>query len=216
MTLYYLVSRKRPLPTEQLHGNWIENLRKAVAGRKCAEWRSLPNRVARLIDWATKSEQNRRWDMTRIHGELSRLNECLRRPLRVESMELFCEEIAARCESMRDYLWDVDKTSAHVELKSGFTVRLESDQEKSQLLTRIEWLHMGDRPFKDVKRFVGTAADKVCARLKTGGWRIEGKQVTFDRVRIEGSIGQKSLSNERELQLAATAVSAAIDILRFD
>ena len=178
---------------------------------------SLPRRFSRVIEWATKDKQHDRWDMTRIRGELIRLAECLKTPFKVESLELLCEEIAARCENMADiYTWDNVRFSAVAELKSGFVVTICPQDSNRRVVCLIEWYHMGDRSYKDVRKYVGNAATKVAAQMKSGGWAISHIETAHDRVRIESQVSKSAIDSIHTLQRCSRAISEAIGTLRFD
>lgn len=217
MTLLFLASGKHPKIEEHNHPQWGLRLKERVEVKECSEWVSLPRRYARLIEWATKDKQHDRWDMTRILGELKRLAECARSPFKVESVELLCEEIAARCENMsKIYTWDNALFSAVAELKSGFTVTISPQDANRRVICLIEWFHMGDRPYKDVRKYVGNASTKVTAQMKSGGWSVSHIQVAHDRCRIESQVGQNAVNSILTLERCAKAISDAIHTLRFD
>lgn len=176
MTLYFLITKTHPLFGQQRHGNWTTILKDKIAGKKCIEWVSLPQRLARLIEWATKDDQILRWDVTRIKGELDRLTDCITNRAPIRSCELLTEEIASRCPDMNGfYEWSVDKNSATTVLRSGFTVSLMADESNQIVRLTIDWSNAGDKSFENVRKFIGVASDKCCSALKAGGWKVSQK-----------------------------------------
>ena len=217
MTLYFLATGVSPKASQHQHRDWEKNLQDKVSSKRCSEWLSLPRRFARLIKWSTQDTQSHRWDMTRIQGELERLSECVRKGFKSDSIELVCEEMAARCLSMsRHYEWDGERGTASLELKSGFTVKLITKIEERRVVGLLEWLHAGDRSYKDVRKFIGPAADKVCAYLRSSGWVILNKGVSASQCRIEIAVAQSELASIEQLERRAKGLSTAIDTLRFD
>ena len=215
MTLYFLVGGIHPYFAQHRHANWTELLRNNVASKGCREWKSIPRRMARLIEWATKDDQHIRWDMTRIEGELSRLYECQGQPQDVVSSELLAEEIATRCDYIRQhYAWDIDRFVASCTLKAGFTVSVTGDETKQEVLAHLEWSNAGDNSFETVRRFIGTAADKAVAELKTGGWKIVQKSVVFNACRVHVRMPIDQLRQIGSLDKAGKSLSVAIEKLR--
>ncbi len=210
MTLYFLVSGKHPFAFQQRHGEWANTLRNEVASKACGRWKSLPRRFARLIQWATQDEQVRRWDLSRLFGELQRLQECLSGFVPA-SAELVCEEIATRCEHLKPYYnWDIDRLRASLELNTGFDVTLQADESTRAITLDVDWSHAGDREYENVRKFVGPASEKAAADLRGNLWNVTGQEVQFNRVRIHAGLELSKLTNDRDISTVAKALSTAI------
>ena len=218
MTLYFLVSKKHPRPSQHTQIDWNSLLVKNVLGKKCAEWKSLPRRFARIIDKATQDVQKDRWDLTRILGELTILMECISSADETtSSIEHVCEELIARCSEIpSNYIWDADKMRTQVELISGFTVGVGVDSTATAINANIEWQHTGDKVFKNVAKFVENASSRVNAELRKGGWGIELQDTTSFQCRIHARIPYSVLASTDSLQRAASALSSSIRLLRFN
>lgn len=215
MTLYFLVGGIHPYFAQHQHANWTDLLRNNVASKTCHEWKSLPRRMARLIEWATKNDQHARWDMTRIEGELSRLYECQHQAQNVDSAELLAEEVAGRCDYIRShYDWDIERFTASCTLKAGFTTSIVGEESKQEIIARVEWSNAGDSHFENVRRFIGTHADKAVAELKAAGWKILQNAVSFDSCRIHVSMSVDQLRKGGALEKAGKSLSAAIQRMR--
>jgi hypothetical protein len=153
--------------------------------------------------------------MTRISGELQRLEEAYNGPHNVGSAELFAEELISRCSSVAgNYHWDSDSLSASVELRSGFTVRILADETKRLIYARVQWLHTGDRSFENVRKFIGKASDQCWSALKKGTWRISGKQVTSSSCRIDAEITLSDLRKGVGVETASEGLNKALECLR--
>ena len=217
MTLFYLVTRSHPQFGQQRHADWSKILSDRIGAKRCAIWVSLPRRIARLVEWATKDIQSQRWDLSRISGEIDRLLERLTKRAPIRSSELLAEEIAARCADMAGiYEWDVDKLLAGIALRSGFSVHLKGDEAAQIIALEIDWSNAGDRQFEQVRKYVGPAADKAVAALKTGSWKVasQDKSVTASSVRITATTPVSAFSSDSAITKTAESVSAAIHALR--
>jgi serine/threonine protein kinase len=215
MTMYFMVSREHPAFGQHLFSNWKALLEKKIASASCGEWRSLPRRFSRLIESTTRDAQDQRWDMTRIAGELQRLDEAYKGPMHVASAELFAEELISRCPSVAtDYVWDQDGLSAVLELRSGFTVKLVGDETKRLIGAHVQWLHTGDRSFENVRKFIGKAADQCQAEMKRGGWKIRNREITAFSCHVDAEVNITDLRKERGLGSASTGLNKAIEALR--
>ena len=215
MTMYFLVSGEPPAVGQHLYQNWRQFLNDKVALKRCAEWHSLPRRFARLIDNTTKDSQAERWDMTRISGELQRLQEVLGGPGKVTSAEIFAEEIVSRCPTLgAHYEWDLDRLSASAELRSGFTVKIVGDETNRLVRVRVEWIQTGDRQFENVRKYIGRSSDSCAAELKRGSWKIGDKQITGSSSRIEAVVNVSDLRKGGGLEAASNGLAKALECLR--
>jgi serine/threonine protein kinase len=215
MTMYFVVSREHPAFGQHRYANWKQLLDSKVVRMPCVEWKSLPRRFARLIENTTKDEQDQRWDMTRISGELQRLQEAHKGPHLVTSAELFAEELISHCTSVvAEYEWDPDSLAASVEFRSGFTVKVVGDETKRLVQVRVEWLHTGDQSFENVRKFIGKASDQCQAELKKGAWRIKEKQVTSSSCRIDAEITLTELRKGDGLATASKGLTNGLECLR--
>lgn len=175
MTLYFLRTEKDPLYLQQLHRTWSQDLTALITQHQCQSWRSVPRRYARLVENATKHEQTQRWDMGQIEGELELIRDAELWPDKVESSELVGEELAARTVAIggyRDYQWKSDTITAKVELVSGVQLEITANEARASVIARIEWSNRGDRPFKNVQKYLKPAIDNSVSGMQHDGWRI--------------------------------------------
>lgn len=170
MTLFYLVSGRNPQPGEHSFSNWAGHLAQAAARPRGNDWKSLPRRVARLIDAATQEKQERRWDLIQIRSELTRLREAQNSPDAVQSAELLAEELAARCPATDTYIWDDSKTAAIKDFHTGLVTTIHGDEsvrEVSVILVRVA----GESDNRNrLGESITRARDNVMRALQDGGW----------------------------------------------
>ncbi|MGA2242372.1 MAG: hypothetical protein ABSH11_10095 [Verrucomicrobiota bacterium] len=216
MTVFFLITGKHPKVGQHLYANWGKLLAEKVCSIRCVFWNSLPCRMARLIDWSTKDNQSERWDVTRIHGELIRLSETQKGASYVTSAEMFAEEIVARCsELVSIYTWDDQKLSALSELRSGFTIRVVGDESEKRVEVYIDWMQTGERKYENVRKYIDTAAEKSCSRLKKGAWKISRRGIALGECHIEAEITIPELRKPGLLDAAATSLNESISALHF-
>lgn len=217
MTLFFTASGVAPLFGQQKHSDWATILKDRITRRSCSIWHSLPTRFARLIEWSTQDEQSKRWDFSRIRGEIERLNECLNSSNIIRSCELITEELAFRCPEMRDYYnWNGNTYTAKISIKSGFDVSLIAEDAKERVRVEIDWNSTGDTNFESFRKFMPSAVDKCCNALKSGGWVIDqaDRQISNGSARVQGTVKLSSLGTHKSLELASNSVSSAIKSLR--
>lgn len=215
MTIFFLVTGLHPKVGQHLYVNWHRLLNENVCSIKCHFWESLPYRVARLINWATKDKQEERWDVTRMHGELIRLSETQKGASNVISAEMFAEEIVTRCpELLPAYIWDDQKLSAICELRSGFLIQAVGDESQKKVKLHIDWMQTGDRKFENVKKYIDSSAEKSCSCLKKGGWKITTKGIATGECHIQAELNISDLQKPNVLEAVAIALNGSIAFLR--
>ena len=213
--MYFLVTGEHPSVGQHLYESWGKHLEDKIARQACASWRSLPRRFARLINNTTKDSQTERWDMTRITGELRRLQQALGGAKNVTSPEIFAEEIVSRCPTVAShYDWNADLLAATIELRSGYTLKIVGDETNRLVRIRVDWIQTGDRKFENVRKWIGTASDKCVAALKKGLWQIGDKGVTSSSCRIEAACTISGLQMTGAVDAASSGLSNALECLR--
>lgn len=211
MTLFFLVAQVHPKFGQQNHADWIPTLESKIARKTCANWRSLPVRVARLVRYATQDRQAMRWDITRIIGELLRLLQCLRSGRKEVSVELLAEELAARCPEMgRHYIWEEARLCATLALPTGFTATIAADEIQQCVSVRLEWANPGETQYDSVKKFVGSASDRCAADLKKIGFSIREKHTTWHSCRVSAEIASSKIGTATELDEVAITIGNAM------
>ena len=198
---------------ESKHADWHNRLVVEISCQQSPNWKSLPNRYARLIYWATQPAQDKRWDITKIEGELTRLRDVnSKRP--TQSVELLAEELLARSKELsRNYTWDVNKSVGSVDFLSGFTASMEVSDSKREIYFRCSWVNTGDRGFESVRKYVTGASARFSSILKQAGWQIVHNEILTDGIRLAAAIGTDNLFGS--LDRVASSVDSAIEAVRF-
>ena len=215
MTMFFIASKDHPLYLQHQHSDWQRILKEKIVYRRCNEWHSLPIRYSRLIHYATRHRQVERWDMTRIRGELERLQLALEKPGSIQSAEMLAEELCCRCSLIAsDYEWDIDRNEAtRRSHASGAGVRITGNETNREVNLAINWLDAGEVAFKRVAKWIPKAVDQACSVLKGGGWKIELRNRWEKDAGIQASYTVSELRNH--LAQAAKAANEAIKLFQF-
>jgi serine/threonine protein kinase len=175
MTLYYLRTGQEPHYLQHLHRTWEEDLFHSILAYPCDSWQSIPMRFARLILNSTKHKQEQRWDMGQMEGELELLRGALLNPREVRSAEFITEELAHRiaivCGYPR-YNWNPNRLAASLCLASGAEISIIADENTRSIKVKIEWSNLGDRRYKNVRKYLKPAMDESVSSLQARGWKI--------------------------------------------
>ena len=161
MTMYFLVAKRDPFPTQHEHVSWKTDVEDACNRWPFSEWASLPARFARLIKQCTKTRQSERWDMSQISGELSRLRQAMQDPNSVEWADMLAEEIIARSDYAGQYHWDENKRTAEVALPSGVGAELCGDDANAKLELKLRWVGSGQHSHKQIMKWLPDAGARV-------------------------------------------------------
>lgn len=218
MTLYYVRTGKEPQYLQHLHRNWHETIFQAVNTHSCANWHSLPNRYARLIENATRDVQAERWDMSQIEGELELLKEAYSYPQSVQSTELLAEEIAARTSRLVSsgtlYEWNPDTTQACISLPSGVQVQFIPHEARRVVEIAFSWMNPGTVIHKNIRKYLPKACERAISELHRTGWESKGGTA---RRRGNVDFGLEIPVNriQKDLGLIAQALSRATSEFTF-
>lgn len=172
MTAYFLASGKHPVFMQHRNLDWDSNLKENIVRMECKRWRSLPRRFARLIWWATNEDENVRWDMSRIKGEIEQLIIAVKAPGSVNVADLLAEEVIANLSMVcPEYSWnDQDGNAISTTLASGAEVRLGGDQNTRRVKFSINWTSKGSSSFRQIGKYMNSAQNKANAILRSAGW----------------------------------------------
>jgi eukaryotic-like serine/threonine-protein kinase len=212
MTLYFMCSRSDPIAEQHRHVDWQQMLQRHVVNRRCTSWRSLPKRVARLIDLATQDDQAKRLDMGQIEAELARLQQILEDPSKVQSLELIAEEIGIRADSMSTYDWNMDRGRAEYRGPSGMKVELGGDELNRTVDVRLDWETAGMVERKRMADLVNTARDRVAEKLSSGGWTVTVKESLVGGLRVAARVDRAEAVGA--LDKLARALDGAVQQVR--
>jgi hypothetical protein len=213
MTLFFLRTGQDPLPYQHRHARWKEALCDHAAAHPCRTWKSLPLRFFRLIEQATQDEQHKRWDMTKILGELTNLRQAIEQPLELRSAEHLAEEVATRGFD-HPYRWDFDGLAAILELPTGLTASCKASESERAVHLRLDWKATGKQHQSRVTKWIGDVLPQVKSILQRAKWQ----KVTTDR-HSQGLTVHAQFSTDqiaRHIDTAATGLNKGLEALRFD
>ncbi len=170
MTVFHIFSSRDPLPDESLHASWKATLRDLAMKWNVAAWKSFGNRLSRLIEISTRGIQSKRWDVSQISGELSRLKAVLDNQADVSAADLLAEELLARV--YPEYIASDDGTSFTRVSQSGISMEIGVFHGGNSIKLRIRWTDSGQNDHKRVKKWVEPALSSVAEMLESVGWVV--------------------------------------------
>ena len=188
MVLYFLVSGQNPVPNQNLHAKWEDDVTRAAEARPCSTWCSTPRRIARLILSSTRQEQGKRWDMAQIQSELERLSGAESAPNSVRSAELLAEELAYRCGFMKGYEWSDNKLAAVKGSPSGSRFELRGDESRRRIYFDMAWGDPGVMGKKHLGKWIVPASNAAADILRGAGWQVEQIPSRYASIRLLASI----------------------------
>jgi serine/threonine protein kinase len=212
MTLFYMVAGRDPKPGEHAYGSWPESVKSAVRRPRGDEWKSIPNRIARLILAATREAQEERWDVIQLRSELTRLFEAQRDQSLVQSAELIAEELAARTSMMVPYQWDTDTYAIVKDFGTGLTVMLRGNETSREVELRIRRISGEADNRNRLGDAITRARDLVRAALKDAGWSAHA-EAGHGLLTVEASIAAEEIL--ADFAGAADALRRAIEKTQF-
>lgn len=207
MTLFFALTGEHPRAGAAAESSWESQTRWRLRNSLATEWKSLPNRLARLIARATKVRQSERIDFAAFVEELDRLRKAHSDPSTIRSAQTWAEELVARGFVNEDYHWNADYRRAEVSRPSGLRIHVYGDDLGECVRLEADWASSGDLEWRKVAKYLPSRVDQFLSRLRTGGWVIEsrgGGPGTFRaaaRVRLELLV--------RDVNPAASALCAA-------
>ena len=212
MTLFFMVSRRDPVPDQQRHADWPGIVRSACRACPADGWSSLPERFARLILNATHDAQAKRWDLAQIENELIRLLEAATTPELVDSLDFLVEELAARTNSLTGYTWDEDAGAASRELPTGLRVCLRGEARGRAVALTVDWDSTGVHQYKKVGKWLLPAGDNCAAILRSAHWEVRPCHIDTGVLRVRARIDAETV--RRELAELPAGLDRAMERLR--
>jgi len=211
MTLYFMISGKDPYPTQNQHTDWLKTVSDFSNNFAKSTWKSLPNRVTRLVMNSTKFNQSERWDISQIKLELNRLLEVELDNSKVISAEMVAEEIMARTSFKSDYIWNSDHLAAYVELPSSTKLCLIGDESNQQIILKVNWTYQGGLIQKNIYKFLNKSHSKIEKLLKNCHWKIENCSKSGQSINIVANL--KVSEAKKNLNLLANNMDEIINSL---
>jgi serine/threonine protein kinase len=213
MTLYFMASRRDPLPDEHKHTGWRATVLEACNSHPCKEWLTAPARFARVILNSTEHNQALRWDMAQIQRELERLHEAVTSPSTVRSAELIAEESALRTDIAADYSWDSNTLSAVKDFPTGIRVSLRGDESLGKLILDLSWNTTGVHDWRRVGKWIPPATKTANEILTSAGWEIHTCEALTNSMALKATLDTSHAA--RRLDQIAESIDKATAGLRF-
>ena len=168
-----------PVPDQQRHHDWDKTLKNKVQSRRHSTWKSLPVRVSRLVDGATKDLQKERWDFSRIVAEIEVLHKLDSGELDEVSADYYCDEIASHSECMEGYTWNEDLSAASYR-SLGLQIDLAADLPQDEIKLTLEWRQTGTENWTLLPKSGKQVLERTRPILERAGWTAP---------KFEGSLG---------------------------
>ena len=213
MVLFFMVSRRDPVPDEHKHVDWMNTLYEVTKVLPSPKWQSVPSRFARLIENATQNDQVKRWDMTQIQAELERLHQVVLKPKSTRSIELIAEEIASRCQFTKGYEWNDDKLSAIKESASEIRIEVRGDESQRRIFAKLSSGKPGVQGRAYLDRWIPNRMETARDMLYSSGWKIEDSQFRYSYIVISASLSVEAALGD--MNEAVKSLDRALDQLRF-
>lgn len=214
MTLYYLVHGESPKINGHLTSTWSVELAPVGVFRKCETWRSLPKRIARLIQLCTKHSQESRPDMTAIAGELANLRGIIREGIIPKDAIYIIEEIATRTPFLENrYDLNTDNIFLEMQAGSGIFIKLGVDSESEQILLRLGWENRGQGEYSNIKKYIEPKSQEAADLLVKKGWSIASRKLESSFVFIDATASLNQARSFDGISSMAETLEKAIGLL---
>lgn len=172
MVMSFVMTGRDPIPDAHLIPNWHAALERDICSNRCREWKCVPIRVVRLIQGATREDQNSRLEMTQIQGELESLIGYINNPTTLSSISILVEELAMRTQHMQGYSWDEQATRAEFQATPERRIAFEANIPSSIIAIKIEWRNAGTQDWGQISRLLEKGYPKLLTALKQNGWSV--------------------------------------------
>ena len=206
MSLYYVLTGEIPVPDQQLHRDWDKTLRNKIQSRRHSAWKSLPLRVSRLVDGATKDQQKERWDFSRIVSEVDVLQRLDAGETNNISADYYCDEIASHSACMDSYTWD-DHHSLATYKSLGLQIDLSADLPQDKIRLTLEWRQTGTENWTLLPKSGQQVLERTRPILERAGWKSP---------KFEGSLGYMRITAIYDTEtesFSASKLATGIDSL---
>lgn len=167
MLCYFVITGKEPVSRQCMMKDWDVNVFEDIAKHQCAEWRSLPYKIARMVKECTKCDQNKRWDLYQMYAYMQSLYKALVSPSAVKAPEFVLDEVAYRvaiaqkCQEKIDITVDGHRT---FQCASGTYYTFYMDG--GDIAIEIGWHNNGNFDFSRVMKSISDRANALVAKLQ--------------------------------------------------
>ena len=183
MTLYFMLSKKNPMPNEHAMQGWDKSIRDACGGFERSRWRCLKKRVARILIKATKDKQEERCDMAFMERGLEKLYHLERDGIEEMDVAVCAEEIAARVDD--GYSWNSDKDEAEIRHRHGFKTVVRPNLVSEKIEGEIVWDDDAPREYESIRKYLPRRMDEAAKKLDNAGWKTKTMKGGNYQTRIE-------------------------------
>ena len=178
MVMSFIVTGRDPIPDAHLIPSWKDELYKKVNSTPCRDWHCVPHRIARLIVATTREEQNSRFEMAQIQGELQSLIDYIDNPTTLSSVSVLTEELAIRTDYMRAYVWDDRFSKAVFQATEERCISLQADIPNSTIVLNFLWQNSGTQDWTQLNRLLEKGFPSLLECLKQAGWDVSHTKAT--------------------------------------
>jgi len=213
MTLYFMLIGEHPFANQTLQAGWFEQLRTRLNEPPRPAWRSLPNRIARLIERATRYKQSERIDMGEIQDELRQMERALLDPSAIELSELWAEEVLCRAMPDPTYSWDLEKLQGELELISGARIVARGDEVAGMVHLDAMLMDAGLAERREIDKYFPIAREKCRAALGRAGWEVAALPAGTRTLQVSAAMETERIRKDPDR--ASEAVAVLIRELRF-
>lgn len=172
MTIFYMTAGRDPAPGEHAHAAWQRNVVSAMQKPRGQTWKSLPQRMARLVFYATREEQEKRWDVIQLRSELALLKDAQESPLAVQSAEMIAEELAARTSMIAPYEWDEENFCVTRDFGTGLSLSLRGNEASHEVELRMRRVASEADNRNRLGDAINRAREGVRQALRDAGWSV--------------------------------------------
>lgn len=169
MTLYNLVSRIEPIFSEHKHKDWLNKVSAACNRKPYKFWKSIPNRISRLIVIATKDKQNERWDLWQIRNEVKRLLEVIDAGS-TNHAELIAEELICRSTNCDAYRYNEKSQKFSINYSNGLSIEVFGNEHTRRIEIELAYYPTGAEEHKTMRKYFLPKAEKLNTKIKKAGW----------------------------------------------
>ncbi|MBN6034763.1 protein kinase [Amycolatopsis sp. 195334CR] len=213
MTIYYICGGTEPLPELHQHANYADLVEKATRSLTSSSWKSLPERMKRLIISSTRHRQSERWDLSQIVAELERLQAAHSGSISHITTEMLVEELAARSITFAKYEWNTDTNSASYQLPTGLLLQLSADEPNANVSLRISWARTGIEQRAGMSKYVIKATRTLADQLKSAHWKIVTEKHEAQSMTIQATKNRQSIL--QDIDHEAEILDATLQGLKF-
>lgn len=181
MLLYFLLSREHPVANVALKSEWPREIRSKMASAYTPNWKSVPERLARLIEACTQEEQSRRPHLKDVISQVSEMEGMVEGgvPLIIES---WIEELFARLFN-KSYSYENNEFNASV--TGGNKYRARADYRTDSIHLNFSVMTGESANRRNIGQNLGKMMEDSVAHIAKFGERMAGTVVRVGELMVE-------------------------------